>query len=62
MLVRVVAPHFTAGLVLENGRCTDAAPILRWAVGANREFLRAYFSRKGWRATVVPEVDTEQDL
>jgi hypothetical protein len=56
MLVRVVAPHFVAGLVLnEHERCTEAAPILHWAIGLTRDELRAEFSRRRWRATVVSE-------
>ena len=55
MLVRVVAPHFVAGLVIENGRCVEAAPILKWALNKGEDFLRGYIKSKGWRATVVPE-------
>lgn len=53
MLVAVDAPHFYAGIILENDRVTDAAPILKWTLGKNREWLRAYFISKGWKATVV---------
>jgi hypothetical protein len=44
MLVAVDAPHFYAGIVLENDRVVCAAPILRWTLGKNREWLRTYFS------------------
>ncbi len=53
VLVRVVAPHFVAGMVLENDVVVEAAPILRWAVGRGMGWLRAYLARKGWRASVV---------
>jgi len=53
-LVRVVAPHFVAGLIMNGDLCGQAAPILRWAVGKSRAELRAYFERKGWKASVVP--------
>jgi hypothetical protein len=53
-LVRVVAPHFVAGIVMAGDVCTAAAPILRWAVGKTRGELRAYFARRGWTANVVP--------
>lgn len=53
MLVRVVAPHFVAGLEIENGRCVSAAPILGWCVGRTVNMLRAYFQRRGWKAHVV---------
>ncbi len=51
-LVRVAAPHFVAGLVMDGDKCIRAAPILSWAVGKGRNELRAYFARKGWKATV----------
>lgn len=53
VLVRIVAPHFVAGLVCDGDVCTEAAPILRWAVGKDRAELRAYFARKGWAASVI---------
>lgn len=53
MLAQVTAPHFCAGIVMENDVCTDAAPILRWAVGKPRAELRQYFARKGWRVSIV---------
>ena len=53
-LVRVVAPHFVAGLVIEDGRCVLCAPILRktckWRTP---DQLREVFKKNGWRATVV---------
>lgn len=52
-LVRVEAPHFVAALVTVDGKCTEAAPILGWAVGKSEEWLRAYFKSKGWKATEV---------
>lgn len=53
LLVRVAAPHFVAGLIVDNGICTQAAPILRWCVGRARDHLRQAFARRGWHATVV---------
>lgn len=50
--MHVDAPHFCAGLVLVEGRCTEAAPILGWAVGKTQDELAAYFRRKGWKAQV----------
>jgi len=53
-LVRVVAPHFVAGLVVEGSYCADAAPILRRdCIGKSADELRAVFKIKGWRATKV---------
>lgn len=55
MLVQVTAPHFCAGLVLEDDRVIDAAPILRWAIGKGRDELRAQLQQKRWKAIVVTE-------
>lgn len=53
-LVRVDAPHFVAGLEInEQGMCMVAAPILKWCIGKRTDFLRDYFKRKGWKATIV---------
>lgn len=61
-LVRVVAPHFVAGLVVVADRCTVAAPILRkWALGRSSDQLRATIKQRNWTATIVralPDPDT----
>jgi hypothetical protein len=54
-LVRVVAPHFVAGLLMQGDRAVIAAPILRWTVGKSRGELRAAFARRGWRAEIIRE-------
>ena len=53
-LVRVVAPHFVAGLLIDDcGVCSHAAPILKWAIGRKRDGLSAYFRGKGWKASIL---------
>ena len=53
-LVRVVAPHFVAGLVIDgDGRCVGAAPILKWAIGKTRGELSRYFRARGWEASII---------
>jgi hypothetical protein len=52
MLVRVTAPHFVAGLVIVNGVCTEAAPILQWCVGKSRTWLKTAFRKKRWIARI----------
>jgi hypothetical protein len=45
---------FCAGLVFEDGRCEEAAPILRSTCeGRTRDELREKFKRWGWVARVV---------
>jgi hypothetical protein len=55
MLVAVDAPHFYAAIVLVDDVVTEAAPILRWAIGKHRVYLREYFARKGWKTTIIKE-------
>jgi len=52
-LVRVVAPHFVAGLVVNEWRCVEAAPILAWCRFRRIEVLREEFQRRGWSARYV---------
>lgn len=59
-LAQITAPHFCAGIVMRGDRCTDAAPILRWAVGKTRDELRAYFTSRGWRAVMVQPYNPTQ--
>lgn len=54
MLIRVVAPHFVAGLVIVDGVVSEAAPILAWSRGLQEDALRAYLRRKGWLASILP--------
>ena len=47
-LVRIVAPHFVAGLVARAGAVVRAAPIIRYMVGWTGKRVRDYCARKGW--------------
>jgi len=55
VVVQIVAPHFTAGIVMRGDRVVEAAPIVgymrvkRWTRGKVKE----YCAEKGWKATVV---------
>lgn len=55
MLIAVDAGHFYAGIVLENDIVIEAAPILRWAIGKDRNFLRKYFMSRRWSVIIVEE-------
>lgn len=57
ILVRIVAPHFCAGIILRAGVCIGAAPILKWALGQSAPQLEAYCRRKRW--TWEPWEDSE---
>lgn len=56
MLVAIDAPHFYAGIVLDDaGIVVQAAPIVRYMIGWTRERASAYISRKRWSAIIVSE-------
>jgi hypothetical protein len=62
MLAQITAPHFTAGIELENERVVRAAPIVGYMWGWNRDYVRWYCQKKGWTVRVLkdkpPSVDT----
>lgn len=48
--MRITAPHFVAGLVLNaNQVVVRAAPILRYMLGWSRHHVRNYCARKHWK-------------
>lgn len=61
MLWRIEAPHFVAGLVVEDGRVVEAAPILGWANGKEWREVRAYCKRNGWHGTPLRASTAEVD-
>lgn len=56
ILYQVKAPHFCAGLIVDETRVIDAAPILRWSMGKTRKYLKDYFERKGWKVAFVKKL------
>lgn len=53
MLYRITAPHFVAGLNTEVGVVVEAAPILKWALGKDIDYLKEYFKRKNWQIEIL---------
>jgi len=51
MLLYILAPHFTAGLELRDGRAADAAPILSYMDGWSYIKILNYCRRKGWKVS-----------
>jgi hypothetical protein len=50
LLARITAPHFVAGLVLDRSdRVTEAAPIVRFMLGWDRDRVREFVRGRGWR-------------
>ncbi len=44
----VRAPHFDAGVIVRNGICINAAPILGYMRGWGIGRIRMYCERKSW--------------
>jgi hypothetical protein len=59
LLAQITAPHFTAGIVLENDRVVTVPPILKYMWGWHRNYVRDYCKRKGWTITVVKPTDPQ---
>ena len=53
LLAQVTAPHFCAGIILADNVVIEAAPIISYMRGWNRDKVRDYCTRKGWRVRLV---------
>lgn len=47
-ILRIEAPHFTAGAIWRGKQCVSAAPILAWMVGADPARVRRWLDHKGY--------------
>lgn len=52
-LLRIVAPHFVAGVEAQGSRIVRAAPIVHYMVGWSRTRFVGYAEEKGWQWQVV---------
>lgn len=57
-LLRVVAPHFVAGIVTDGESVREAAPIMAYMLGWDATRFRAYVRQKSWK---VERCDVEPD-
>jgi hypothetical protein len=48
VLIRIVAPHFVAGIEARDGRVIRAAPILAYMLGWDGARVAQYAKRRGW--------------
>ena len=56
MLIRITAPHFTAGIDTATGQC---APIIKYMRGWYPAQIYDYCARKGWSLLTVAELNAE---
>lgn len=67
-LVRVTAPHYVAGVVVdsddhgESGTVVRAAPILKWAIGLSVNVLLYSCERRGYVTETLVAMEKEKDL
>lgn len=52
-LVRVIAPHFVAGFIVDERHVVSAAPILRYLVGLPKAEAWRRLKRTGWGVEAV---------
>ena len=53
VLVRIIAPHFVAGLETNDGVVIRAAPILNYMLGWGGRKVARYCDAKRWRWEIV---------
>jgi len=51
--IQITSHYFCAGIIIIEGMCREAAPIIKWMVGKEYSYLRNYCFRKNWRFHIV---------
>lgn len=49
ILYRITSPRFVAGIIIEDGRVTETAPIIYWLRGKPVEDLKTILVKYGWK-------------
>lgn len=57
VLLRFTTHYACAGAVFNEGRCTQAAPILKWALGKTKGEVKRIATQKGWTWEYVEDDD-----
>jgi hypothetical protein len=53
-MIRIIAPHFIAGVIITAGRAGRRAPILGYMVGWTAQRIIEYCEKKNWRYELLP--------
>lgn len=53
VLAAIDAPHFFAGIILQDDKVVEAADIVKYMRRWSRDRVRDYCKSKGWKITVV---------
>lgn len=62
ILATIDAPHFYAGIVLWDDKVVEAADIVRYMRRWSRERVRTYCEKKGWKVSVVYEMERARGI
>ena len=62
MLCQITAPHFVAGVIVEDDIVVQAAPILRWTTGKNIYDVVRYADAKHWRLSTILPRNTDRGV
>jgi hypothetical protein len=54
MMYQIQSNYFTCGIVVCDGRVTEAAPIVKWMTGRKFSEVQSYCTKKHWKLTMVP--------
>ena len=57
ILAVIDAPHFYAGIIMENDRVIEAADIVKYMRRWPRDRVRNYCEGKGWKVSVVHQLE-----
>ena len=55
--LRIVAPHFVAGVILWDDKAVQVAPIVSYMRGWTLARATTYCERKGWGCSTVAQVE-----
>ena len=53
VLLRIVAKHFVAGVITQEGICCRAAPIVKYMKGWTIEHIQHYCCKKTWDIKLI---------
>jgi len=49
VLLRIDAPHYVAGIIFKDGKAVRAAPIIKWMIGKEWNWVVAYINSKRFK-------------
>lgn len=47
-MIRIDAPHFCAGAIVQNGKIVKSAPIIKWMINKTVAQIMSYCKQKNW--------------